>query len=213
MSDPKAKIDWEAIARAYRAGTLSIREIARQHDITDTYIRRRAKQDGWERDLTAQVAEKVRTALVRDTVRKDNARTDNPATEREIVESAAAMVVQVVREHRVGIARGRGIVALLMEQLADVALTRPEIEATIEEETKDDEFPDRRNKMLKAVALPTHAGIIKDLTVAMKALLPLERIAFNIGDEGAKPPVSELSEEQLRHKANELARELGLPEV
>jgi predicted DNA-binding protein YlxM (UPF0122 family) len=46
--DPK---DWEAIEREYRAGQLSVREIARQYAVSEGAIRKRAKAEGWERAL------------------------------------------------------------------------------------------------------------------------------------------------------------------
>ena len=57
--------DWDAIEREYRAGQLSVRQIARQYEISDKVIRNRAKALGWERDLTDQVTAKVRSDLVR----------------------------------------------------------------------------------------------------------------------------------------------------
>jgi hypothetical protein len=173
----KPKTDWESIERHYRAGVLSLREIAKQHGVTDGAIRKKAKQLDWQRDLTAKVAEKVRTELVRSEVRTPNAR-----TEQEIVDSAAATVVQVVREHRRDIASGRNIVSLLMGQLVDVAGKRDEFEGTIEVECAEDKTTERRNKLMKAVSIPAHAATVRDLSNAMKNLVGLERQAFNISD-------------------------------
>ena len=39
----RASVDWEGIESAYRAGVLSIREIAKLHGITDKAIRNKAK--------------------------------------------------------------------------------------------------------------------------------------------------------------------------
>jgi hypothetical protein len=49
----------------YRAGQLSIREIGRQHGLSDTAIRNRAKAKGWTRDLSGAVRSRVREELVR----------------------------------------------------------------------------------------------------------------------------------------------------
>ncbi|CZW65294.1 Uncharacterised protein [Enterobacter hormaechei] len=38
------KPDWEAIETAYRAGVMSLREIASQHGISEGAIRKRAKR-------------------------------------------------------------------------------------------------------------------------------------------------------------------------
>lgn len=40
-----AKPDWEAIETAYRAGVMSLREIASQHGISEGAIRKRAKRN------------------------------------------------------------------------------------------------------------------------------------------------------------------------
>lgn len=37
--------------------------------------------------------------------------------------------------------------------------------------------------MLKAISLPSHAGVLRDLSTALKNLVPLERQAYNIKDE------------------------------
>lgn len=187
--EAKGKTDWEAIEKLYRAGVLSIRAIAKIHEVSDTAIRKRAEVDSWQRDLTAKVNEKVRTELVRSEVRASN--NANPQTEREIVDSAAATVVHVVREHRRDISTGRGIVNLLMSQLVDVVGQRNDFEELIDLECVGDKTTERRTKLMKAVSIPAHAGTVRDLSVAMKNLVYLERQAFNITD-GAEPPPPDL---------------------
>lgn len=177
-----AATDWESIERDYRAGVLSIRECAKLHDVSDTAIRKRAKANGWERDLSERVAEKVRTELVRSEVR-----TANPQTEREIVEVAAATVVQVVRGHRGRIKQGNELVELLTKQLIDVAGKRDEFEAEIEIQTADDKTPERYARLMKAVSLGTHASIAVNLASATKTWVGLERQAFGIKDETGQP--------------------------
>lgn len=90
-----AATDWEAIELAYRAGVLSIREIAKQHGVTHGAARKRAQVREWTRDLSAKVRKAVSTQLVSAEVS-----TVAPATERAAMEAAAATVVQLVREHR-----------------------------------------------------------------------------------------------------------------
>jgi hypothetical protein len=59
---------------------------------------------------------------------------------------------------------------------------RAAIEEAIEDETVDDENGKRRTMMLRAVALPSRAGIIVNLSSALRTLVALERQAFNLGD-------------------------------
>lgn len=59
----KDKPDWERIGAEYRAGVKSIREIARAHGISETAIRKRAKKEGWKRDLTNEVRQRSKQSL------------------------------------------------------------------------------------------------------------------------------------------------------
>lgn len=189
MSKIEKKInDWEIIERDYRAGTLSIREMAKLYDVSEGAIRKRAKSRAWERDLTGKVNEKVRTELVRSEVR-----TSSPQTEREIIEVAAATVVQVVRSHRSRITQGNALVELLTNQLIDVAGNRDEFENAIDLECAEDENPKRRSMLMKAVSLSTHATIAVNLATATKTWVGLERQAFGLKDSSdeAKKPMDE----------------------
>jgi transposase-like protein len=153
--------DWELIGREYRAGQLSIREIARQHELSETAIRKRARKEGWARDLTAQVRERVRTELVRNEVRTPNAR----EPEREIIDAAARRGVEVVQGHRRDIAALR----VLAERLASKATLLIEEVADLKD-------------------LDAATGCIESLARTEARLIPLERQAFNLDAEGDKPP-------------------------
>ena len=170
--------DWEAIEREFRAGQISIREIANKHGCSDTAIRKKMKVLGVERDLTQKVSEKVRTDLVRNEVR-----TANPLTEKEIIEGAASVAVEVVRGHRVRLKHGCSVVAKLFKQLDETVDNRDDIQTSIEIETASDKTLNKRNMMLKAVSLQANASIAVSLSTAMRNLIALERQAFNIVDE------------------------------
>ena len=73
MAEKKPQVDWERIESDYRAGQLSLREIAGIHGLTEGAVRKRAKRDEWIRDLAAKVRarseELVRKQAVRSEVR------------------------------------------------------------------------------------------------------------------------------------------------
>lgn len=117
-----ASPDWEAIESAYRAGSLSIRAIADKHGVSDTAIRKRATQNGWQRDLTEQVQKATRQKLVRKEVRTDGSR-EHVRTDDEIVNEAADEAAGVVIEHRTDLARWRRIANKLGDFLDDVEFT------------------------------------------------------------------------------------------
>lgn len=208
----KEKTDWEGIERDYRPGLLSIREVAKLHNVSDTAIRKRAKAEGWERDLTARVAEKVRTELVRAEVRKEHSA--NPQTEQEIVDSAAAQVVQVVRSHRGNIKRMNDIALSLLEELDEQTINR-ELYAELGEmlRSEDDKGQDKRNDLYqKIIAGSSRVDSMKKLSETLKNLIGLERQAFNIGDgqdtggDGPKAPPPKDPIETARQIAFLLAR-------
>lgn len=183
------KIDWELIERDYRAGLLSIREIARNHGLTDKTIRKKAKTLEWVRDLSAKINEAARSALVR----SQAAPADLEATEAEIIADAADKIVTVVRVQRKRITRQTELVDLLTQQLIDVAGKRDDFEQAIEAECEDDKTSERRTRLMKAVGLPVHASTAVNLANALKTLIGLERQALGIKDDSGPDPVNALS--------------------
>lgn len=180
--------DWESIEREYRAGVLSIREIGKVHGVSDTAIRKKAKTDRWQRDLTERINEQVRSELVCSGFAPVDPKrgANQKQTEREIIDQAAATVVQVVREHRGRIKQGNALVELLTKQLMDVAGSREEFEQAIGIICAEDKTPERMNRLLKAVSLGAHATIAVNLANATRVWVGLERQAFNIS-EGVDP--------------------------
>ncbi len=64
MAEPRKQIDWEKIEADYRAGILSVREIAASQGITHGAINKRARRDGWERDLAARIKAKADAVII-----------------------------------------------------------------------------------------------------------------------------------------------------
>lgn len=175
MAGDKQSVDWDAIETAYRSGQLSNRALGKAHGVSDTAIRKRAKDYGWSKDLTAAVQKAVRSQLVRTPA----VRTLN-VSEREIIELAAATGAQVVRTHRVDIRNAASLVGQLMEQLGEAINCRHEIAADIEQETDGDKDGQRRARMMRAISLQSHAAVVRDLSTAAKNLVALERQAYNL---------------------------------
>jgi len=174
----KKRIDWKLVEGEFRAGQLSIREIAKQHECSDTAIRKKMNALGVSRDLSNRVAEKVRTELVRSEVR-----TANQETEREIVTVAAARSVEVVRSHRIKIHKGTTVVEKLLDDLYDVIDHREEIEEDIVIATENEPNAKRQKRMMRAVSIQQQASTAVSLSAALKNLVAIERQAFNLSDK------------------------------
>lgn len=191
MSAKKPDTDWEAIEREYRAGQLSEAQIARQFDISRAAIQKRAKKNGWKRDLTEKVRTEVAARLVAEGLQGPR----DAAT----IEQAAERAVKLVLSHRVDIGQTRCAVTRLINELHDTMSNLDEIEDDI---VADTEAPDgqaeskaeeqarfkRRQRMLAAIALPSRATVVNTLASALKTLIPLERQAFNLQDGSGDNP-------------------------
>ncbi len=158
---PKAKPDWEAINRDYRAGVLSVREVAAAHGLSShSYILKRAKQDpeNWKRDLSQRVQAAMTRKLVTSVV---------TAAEKEadIVEEASNVLIAVVRDHRVTIKKARVIESELYEDLQAL---------------------NKKTGWTKAKAQPSvgvRATTYHTLISAQEKRIRLERQAFGIKDD------------------------------
>ncbi|MBV4514954.1 hypothetical protein [Pseudomonas kurunegalensis] len=110
--------DWEAIERAYRAGSLSVRAIGESQGVNHATILKRAKKEGWARDLTEQVRiatkQKVTTSVTS---------TSNQlplVTDADIIDEASSQAASVVLAHRTGLANWRSIADKLSVALAEM---------------------------------------------------------------------------------------------
>ncbi|CAI0817945.1 Uncharacterised protein [Serratia entomophila] len=180
------KPDWEAIESAYRAGLMSLREIASQHNISEGAIRKRAKRDDWSRDLAAKVKERADDLVRKAEVRKQ-VRAENSFSERVLVEATAEVIATVRMEHRGDIRRAREITNSLFDELgaecADVESLRKLGEMMLD---PDENGRDRLNEVYQSIiSMPERVKSVKALSDALKNLIGLERQAYDIdGPEG-----------------------------
>lgn len=190
-----AKPDWEAIESAYRAGLLSLREIASQHGISEGAIRKRAKRDDWSRDLNAKVKERADDLVRKAEVRKQ-VRTETTLTERVLIDATAEVIANVRMEHRGDIRRAREITNCLFDELAaecaDVAALKKLGELMFD---PDDKGRDKLNELyLAVISLPERVKSAKALSEALKNLIALERQAYDIGEKAPDQVVATLSD-------------------
>ncbi|WP_312318039.1 hypothetical protein [Atlantibacter hermannii] len=186
-----SKPDWEAIETAYRAGVMSLREIASQHGISEGAIRKRAKRDDWSRDLNAKVKERADDLVRKAEVRKQ-VRSETVLSERVLIEATAEVIATVRMEHRGDIRRAREITNALFDELgaecADVASLRKLGELMLE---PDENGRDKLNEIYHSIiSMPERVKALKALSDAMKNLVGLERQAYDIGE---KEPVKDVT--------------------
>lgn len=190
-----SKPDWEAIETAYRAGVMSLREIAAQHGISEGAIRKRAKRDDWSRDLAAKVKERSDDLVRKAEVRKQ-VRTETALSERVLIEATAEVVAAVRMEHRGDIRRAREITNALFDELgaecADVDSLRKLGELML---SPDENGRDKLNEIYHSIiSMPERVKAVKALSEALKNLIGLERQAYDIDGPEGDNSVKQLSE-------------------
>lgn len=164
MPAERKQIDWEAVEREYRAGQLSVREIARRFGLTEGAIRKRAKADSWERPLADKVRAAVREKLVRADGAQDGTQDQRAKHDADIIQGASARGFEVQMSHRRDIAQLHGLKRMLADRLA------------IYLDGGDPDGPCFGEK-------ESPSDLLEKLSRVTARLIPLERQAFNLDAE------------------------------
>lgn len=173
--------DWERIEADYRAGLLSVREIAAANGVSHVAIGKRAKRDGWERDLDAKIKAKADALVTKAEVTKE-VTSEQAVTERRIVEANAQVIAEVRVSHRRDIARARSLAMKLLDEL-EIQTDSVDLLEQLETALAGEDGPDGLTRVFQRVT--STAGRIdsaKKLAEAMKVLVSMEREAYGIVD-------------------------------
>jgi len=203
--------DWEKIEADYRAGVLSVREIAVAAGVSHTAIQKRAKAQGWERDISAKVSAKADSLVAKRQVATEVAK-EKSVSERVLIEANAQVIANVRMSHRGDIRKSRDLVMALLNELQHethgIELFEQLGELLRDE---DEKGQDKLNDLYhKVISLPSRVKSMKDLADALKTLIGLEREAYGIGIEPqGKDGNKDQSEAELDRRIAELERKAG----
>lgn len=186
----EVKADWERIEQHYRAGILSLREIAIAcPGANHVAIARRAKKFGWVQDLSAKIKARAEDIVTRQVVTADVTE-KRAVTDRAVIEANAQSIAGVRMAHRGDIARSRRLTNKLLDELEDVTDNR-DLFAELGElmRSEDDKGQDKRNDLYqKVIDLPARTKTMKELAETLKTLVALERQAYDIVPEQGGDP-------------------------
>lgn len=191
--EKKAAPDWERIEGEYRAGLLSVREIAASQGITHGAIQKRAKRDGWERNLSKRIQDKAERLVASREVATQVA-TETAIPERLLIEANAEVIATIRLSHRKDIARSRNLAMSLLVELESVTGNIELFEQLGEIlRAPDDKGQDKRNDLYqKVISMSGRVSNMKSLSDTLKTLIGLEREAYGInaaaGDGGDETP-------------------------
>lgn len=182
----KKPIDWEAVERDYRSGIKTLRQIADEAGITHGAVNKRAKKEGWSRDLSAKVTQRAEELVSKSLVSKEVSK-EEKVSERQVVEANAEMMANVIRSHHKSLGRLDTVIKLLFDRL-EAELSGTELFDQLGEllYAPDDKGQDKLNELYrKVIALPSHTDTAKKLAETLKTKIELERKVFKIEDQPA----------------------------
>lgn len=113
-SEADKQIDWVAIEVDYRAGIKTLRQIGEDHGISHVAVSKRAKRDGWIRDLGEKIRQRAEQKVSRLAVNED-VTNRKLVTEEQVIEANADQQANVIKTHRAGLDR----LAKLRDKLLD----------------------------------------------------------------------------------------------
>ena len=194
-SKPARKaVDWELIERDFRAGIKTLRKIAEEHGITHGAINKRAKLEGWDRDLQAKIKAKVEAkvskAAVSNLVSKDQL-----VTEREIVEANANAISAADLTNRSDVLLALDTSRLQLQELAE--LGKPEFRQMLLDvgEVMDQsyttrtgaEIKDKQNELYRyIISLAGRVKMAKDVAGALGVYIPMQRKILKLDADADK---------------------------
>lgn len=177
--------DWERIEQLYRAGVLSLREIAAACPGSNHMaIARRAKKLGWTQDLAAKIKAKAEDLVTRQLV-TESVTADRAVTDRSVIDANAQAIASVRLGHRTDISRSRRLANKLLDELESLTDEHGTIKELIQHLKEGDyEDGDAMADMLsltgKIAALPSRSKTLKELSETLKTLILLERQAYSL---------------------------------
>ena len=179
--------DWERIELDYRAGIKTLRQIADENGVSHPAITKRAKRDGWSRDLGAKIQAKADELVTKELV-TSLVTTETKIAERQLIEVNAQAVADVRLAHRRDIHRARRLTNSLLSELEKQTAQVPELQELGEILRRpDDKGMDKLNDLYQAIiSLPERSKTMKVLAESLQKLVDMERTAFGMDKEAEK---------------------------
>lgn len=189
MANPNPRIDWQVVHLEYRANLLSTRQIADRHGITEGAIRKRAKRDGWVRDLSSEIRD-----VAEDMVRKSEAGAVDPVRtgprtipERETILASASAIVEQKLRTRKQIRQSQTVFDDLIGELTAINTNLDDLRALGEMLRSPDNIEQEKafDSLSKAISLPNRFAMLKTATDAMKNIQAVSRLEYGLDKASA----------------------------
>lgn len=180
-SGGRKEVDWEKLEREFRMGKMTYAEMANEFGVNSSTIFRRAKKEGWTRDLSALVRQETRAHISAQIVahaqetHKDRISGDAKAVEIEAISNA-----MLAADHeRVG-AKSRALFEVAIDQIAKELSDMPSLETLAIAVSQNS--PDAEAGLRKVLALPSLVDAAKKATEGAAKAIDVERKSRNMDE-------------------------------
>lgn len=191
-------VDWEAVERHYRAGVLSVSQIAADYKVSRPAIEKRATIHGWVRNLSEKIAQSAEEKIVSRVAAKEVADkvagAPHPATltERQTVDAYSDVITRVELAQRDDIEKAVVVTRRQLEELA--VLGDPDFKERLEwlGKVMDESGPtesggfkaDKVNELYRyIVSLAGRVKMAKEIAGAYGVYVPLQRKVLGLDGE------------------------------
>ena len=197
-------IDWTAIERHYRAGQLSLNEIAKQYEVTRQAISKRAENEGWVRDLAEKIEQETKSKVMVAIAKREIAGNLPPEiklAERQLQAINSDVAATIDLQGRDDVARALSVQRSMLDELE--ALTDPKFRSFLDAmaEAMDESGPtasggwknDKINELYRyVISLGGRIKMAKELGSAHGVYLPLQRKMFKLDEGKSAAPFEDL---------------------
>lgn len=185
----KTAPDWERIEVDYRAGILSVREIAKRQGVSHVAIQKRAEREGWERDLSGKIRAKADALIAKQAVVVEPTNLPKELTSAVIKENGEQLASVMLTQRR-SVARAHALCMRLFDEL-EATTTNPELFATLGEflrEEGGDAAAKRSAAFEKVMTFTSRVDNMKKLGETLKNLVAVERDIYGLNNPEPPPP-------------------------
>lgn len=214
------------IGALYCAGELSIRKIADQFEVTDGFVRKKAKQNGWVRDRAQVIRNQAKgkaqraqaaASVILTRMQEGIVPLDKPLSEAEVLASVSDLQSHKIADHQERLTRlrdvGDGLTDELQELQNNIVPVHEAIQLLVSHTKSLPELGDLQ-KIANSITVGNRVRVFKELIGAITSLINAERKAFDMDDpDKAADPLAD----HLEALANDLssytpAETIELPE-
>jgi len=180
----KSKVDWERVECDYRAGSLSLRDMAAIYGVSHTAIRKRANKYCWDKDLKPKINARADTLVSRAEVSGEVSNT-KLETEQEVINANATAIANIRLSHRKDIRIAKDSLMVMMGELDDQIRDTPAYNKLAELLAGNEELDlgKLQGAFYRVISLPQRIENLRKITDTLKSLVTMEREAWGINME------------------------------